>query len=127
MRKFSISVDIAAPPQRVAEVMCDPFRWNEWTPSITSVTRLSDGPFAVGSTALVRQPSLPPARWKVTKIDPTGFTWESAAPGLRVAGHHYVVPTASGSRATLSLEYFGLFGGLLASAARGITERYIAM
>src|SRR3954466_6080640 len=101
MRTFSITVDIAAPPQRVAEVMCDPLRWNEWTPSITSVTRINDGPFAVGATALVRQPSLPPARWKVTAIAANGFTWESAAPGLRAVGRHYVEPIATGSRATL--------------------------
>jgi uncharacterized membrane protein len=127
MREFSITQDIAAPAQRVWEVMSDVERWHEWTPSITSVKRLDSGPFAVGSRAIVRQPKFPPAMWKVTAIDPgRSFTWISSAPGLRVVGHHAVDATGSRSRATLSLDLQGLFGGLFASLTKGITQRYIA-
>jgi hypothetical protein len=126
MPKFSYSIDIAAPPERVGEVICDPARWNEWTPSITSVTYL-DGGFAVGRRATVRQPKLPPALWKVTVLEPRGFTWVSSAPGVRVIANHWAEPLANGSRATLSLEYSGLFGGLIARLYHGITERYLAM
>jgi uncharacterized membrane protein len=126
MRKFSTSIDIAAPAERVWQVMSDIDRWHEWTPSITSVKRLGAGALAIGSRALIRQPRFPPALWKVSSIEPgRSFTWVSVAPGLRVVGHHLVEPANAGSRATLSLELHGIFGGLFGRMTKGITQRYI--
>ncbi len=127
MRQFSVTTDIAAPPERVWEVMSDIDRWNEWTPGVTSVTRLGSEPFAVGTRVLIRQPKLPPAFWTVTDIKPgQSFSWVSVAPGLRAVGVHSVEPAPGGSRATLSLDLQGLLGGLWGRMSKGITERYIA-
>jgi hypothetical protein len=105
--------------------MSDTDRWHEWTPSVTSVRRLDGGAFAVGSRALIRQPKFPPALWKITAIEPgRSFTWVSAAPGIRVIAHHWVEPANGGSRATLSLEYQGIIGGVLGRLTRDITKRY---
>jgi hypothetical protein len=82
----------------------------------------------VGGTALIRQPKFPPALWKISAMEPgRSFTWISAAPGVKVIAHHSAEATASGSRATLSLRYEGLFGGLLARLTEGITKRYLFM
>jgi ligand-binding SRPBCC domain-containing protein len=78
MRKFSITIDIAVPAERVWQVMSDTDRWHEWTPSVISVKRLGGGPFAAGS------------------------------------------------RATLSLDLQGIFGGVFGRMTKGITERYLA-
>jgi uncharacterized protein YndB with AHSA1/START domain len=127
VRRFSITTDIAAPAERVWQVMSDTDRWHEWTPSVTSVRRLGGEPFAVGTRALVRQPQFPPAMGQVTAIEPgRSFTWVSVAPGLRVVGHHAVEPTAGGSRATLSLDLQGVLGGMWGRLTKDITERYIA-
>jgi len=128
MRRFSISTDIDAPAERAWQVMSDTERWHEWTPSVTSVTRLGGAPFAVGSRVMIRQPKFPPALWKLTAIEPgRSFTWVSVAPGLRVVAHHQVEPTAAGSRATLSLDLQGLFGGVFGRMTKDITERYLVM
>ena len=128
MRRFSITTEIAAPPERVWQVMSDVDRWHEWTPSITSIRRLAGAPLAVGTRAVVRQPGFPPAIWKVAAVEPgRSFTWVSVAPALRVVGAHSVEPTAHGSRATLSLELGGVLGGVFGRLTRAITERYIAM
>jgi uncharacterized membrane protein len=128
MTHFSITVEIQAPPARVWAVMKDVERWHEWTPSITSITRLDHGPLAVGSRALVRQPKLPPAKWEVTElVDGSGFTWVSRGPGLKVTGRHTVQATQGGSRVTLAIEYSGFFGALLARLTQGLNERYIAL
>jgi uncharacterized protein YndB with AHSA1/START domain len=126
MRNFSITIDIAAPRERVWQVMSDIDRWHEWTASIRSVRRLGAGPFAVGSWALVRQPKLPPAFWKVTALEPgRSFTWISVSPGFRAVGYHAVEAGPDGSRATLSLDYQGVFGGVFGRMTKGITERYL--
>src|SRR6476661_1257371 len=100
MRKFSIAIEIAAPTQRVWQVMSDVERWHEWTASIKSVKRLGSGPFAIGSRVLIRQPKLPPAFWKVAAIEPAkSFTWISVSPGFRATGYHAVESKPGGSRA----------------------------
>ena len=125
---FSISVEIDAPAERVFDVMTDVVRWHEWTPSITSIKRLDQGPLVVGSRALIRQPKFPPALWTVSRIVPgRGFEWVNRAPGLRVTGHHFAEPLGQRSRATLALSYEGIFGGLLARMTEGITKRYLKM
>lgn len=126
-RLFSYVIDVAAPPARVWQVMSEPERWHEWTPSITRV-RLLDGPaLAVGGRAVSRQPKLPPALWKITDVDPgRSFTWVSVAPGLRVIARHEVEPIGVGSRATLSIEIQGMLGALWGRLTRRITERYLA-
>lgn len=126
MHSFGISIDIPQPVERVWSVMIDVERWHEWTPSIKGVRVLGGQPLAVGSRALIRQPKFPPALWTVSALVPgERFSWVSVAPGLRVNGHHAVVPISGGSRATLGIEIDGLCGGLWARLTRAITERYI--
>src|SRR4051794_7645978 len=127
MRKFGIATKIAALVERAWQVMSDVVRWHEWTPSITSIRRVGGGSLAVGSRALIRQPKFPPPLWRVTAIEPgRSFTWISTAPGLRVIGPHSVEPAPAGSRATLSLELQGMFGGVFGRLTKDITERYLA-
>ena len=127
-RQFSISIDINAPADRVYEVMSEIDRWQEWTPSVTSIKRLDTGPFVVGSRAVIRQPKFPPALWTVIAIDGRrSFTWSNRAPGIKVIAHHSVDANGDRSKATLSLKYQGLLGRLLARMTRGITTRYLAM
>jgi hypothetical protein len=127
-RQFSVSIDINAPADRVYEVMSDTARWHEWTPSVTSIRRLDSGPFAIGSRAVIRQPKFPPALWTVTAIDDRrSFTWMNRAPGIKVTAHHSIDASGDRSKATLSLRYEGLLGGLLARMTRGISHRYLIL
>lgn len=127
MRKFSITIDIQSPAERVWQVMSDTDRWHEWTPSVKSIKRIGDGPLVAGSRAVIHQPKFPPALWKVTEIEPgRSFTWVSRGPGIKVVAHHFVEPTTDGSRATLSLDLQGVFGGAFGRLTKGITERYLA-
>lgn len=128
MTHYSIQVEINASPERVWAVMSDVERWHEWTPSIKSIELLDRGPLAVGSWALIRQPKLLPAKWQVTELEAGKcFAWVSRGPGLRVTGRHGVTALPSGSRATLSIDYAGFFGPLLARLLHGLNEQYIAL
>lgn len=127
MRVFSTTIDIAAPAERVWQVMSDVEQWHEWTPSVSSIKRLDRGPLAAGSRVVIRQPKFPPAWWTVTALEPgKSFMWVSVAPGLRVVARHGVEPVGPGSRATLSLDLQGFFGGIFGRMTKGITERYLA-
>ena len=126
--EFRIAVDIAAPPAIVWQVMRDAERWHEWTASVTSIRVLGNGPLAVGSRALIRQPRFPPAVWKVIELVPDrGFTWKSGLPGSWVYAQHQIDPTPSGSRVTLRLRYEGAIGRWLARRTRDITNRYLGL
>jgi len=128
MRHFSVSVTIAAPPERVWAVMVDVERWAEWTASITSVRRITSGPLRVGSWVLIKQPGFPHALWKVEEMRPgERFTWKSIGPGFTVRGNHAVAPAENGSMATLSLDFGGPLGGWFGRVTRGVNERYLAM
>lgn len=125
---YSISVDISAPPDRVWAVMIDGERWAEWTPSVTSIRRLDAGPLRVGSRARIRQPRVPPAVWRVTQLDDgRSFTWVTGSALARATGRHSVEPTTGGSRATLSISYSGLLGGVVGRLTRDLNDRYLAL
>ena len=110
------------------EVLFDVARWPEWTPTITSVERLDEGTFGVGSRAKVRQPKLPQALWEVTEVaDGRSFTWEARGPGMKTIARHEVVPSDAGSTVTLSIEQTGPMGVVAALVWRRLTPRYIEL
>ncbi len=122
----SITIEIAATPEHVWEIMRDFENWPKWTPSVRSLQRLDAGPVRVGSRVLIRQPKLPPAVWKMMELPPGHhFSWRSGFPGMRVCATHTIDATATGSRETLALHYHGLLGNILARLTRGVTRRYL--
>jgi uncharacterized membrane protein len=128
MTEYAVSIDIQAPPDRVWAIMSDVRRWHEWTASITSIRRLDEGPLRVGSRAMVRQPKVPPALWRVTELEEgRRFSWVTGSPIARATGHHSVEPLADGSRATLALEFSGILGALFARLLDDINRRYLTM
>jgi uncharacterized membrane protein len=127
-KEFSRSIDVHAPAGRVWSVVSDVERWHEWTPSISSIERLEDGPLRIGSSARVRQPKLRPAVWHVTELEEgRGFTWKTKSSGVRSVGGHWIQPSAGGCRVVLSLRFSGLLAPIVSLAARGLIERYLSL
>jgi uncharacterized membrane protein len=122
----SVTVSIDAPPEKVFAVLRDVERWPEWTSTMISVQRVESGPFAVGSTAHVRQPKLRPAVWRVTELeDGRNFTWATRSPGLCMSAGHLIEPQGPGSRVTLSFELSGFAAPVISLLYRSLIERYI--
>jgi len=125
-RSTSKAVYIDAPPKKVFAVLCDVERWPEWTPTMTSVQRLEGGPFAIGSSAQVRQPKLRTAVWRVTEFqDGRNFTWTTRSPGLRMTAGHLIEPQGTGSRVELTFEVSGVIAPLVSRLYGGLIERYV--
>ena len=123
------SIDVAAPPHRVWEVLVDVERWPEWTDSVSSVRTLDDGPLVVGSRVEVSQPRIPTGTYTVTALEPgRAFTWEQRQPGSTVSAHHECAPMpGGGTRVELRVVMSGPVGGVVGRLYRRLTERYLAM
>ena len=120
------TVTVAAPPERVWELIVDVERWPERIPTVDAVERLDAGPLVVGSRTRLRQPRLRPAVWTVTELAPgSSFTWESTSPGVTVTAAHVVEPHSDGSRLTLSLKVSGPLSGVGWLLTRSLTRRYV--
>lgn len=118
---------VAAPPEVVWQVTLALEDWPTWTPTVSSVERLDDGPVAVGSRARIRQPGLPRATWTVTDLRPAElFTWETRAAGMRMVATHELTPHAGGTRNLLRLELTGLPVSLLGFVIGPMCRRALA-
>lgn len=107
-------IEIDASPELVWSVTQDLERWPEWTPTVTSVTRLDSGPVRLGSIARLKQPLQPASDWEVTEFIPgRQFAWMTHRLGLRMTGRHEIFPERAGTRNVLTVEAEGVFAMLL--------------
>jgi len=124
----SITVDIAAPPERVWEVLCNVEYWPGWTPTVTSVRRLDEGPLRPGSRTRINQPRLPETDYVVTELTPgRSFTWVATGPGVLTTARHDVEALPGGdARVRLSVSQAGWLGSVMGLFYRRLTDRYLA-
>ena len=127
--KQSIAVEIAAPAERVWEVLTDVEQWPEWTETVTSVKRRDEGPLRPGSRATINQPKIPETEYIVTQLDPgRAFTWVANGPGVTTTARHDVEVLPDGrSRVTLAVEQAGPLGAVLGRIYRRLTDRYLSV
>ena len=117
-----------ASPEQVWALLVDVERWPEMTKSISAARRVDEGPLHVGSEAIIEQPRLPRARWRVTDLAPGHyFTWETSSPGITTVGGHIVDPDGQGSRITLTLRMHGPLAPLLYALTSRLSRRYLTM
>lgn len=107
--KIENTIVIAAPRSVVWNVTIDVEGWPQLSPTFTSVKRLNDGPFDVGSSALIKQPGLPAAKWVVTSLaQGEGFTWEGRVRGIHLIATHELTTHQRGTQNVLRVEMRGL-------------------
>jgi len=105
---------INASPDQVWRVTTDIEGWPRWLPTVTSVTRVGDGPFEVGSIAKLKQPGLPECEWRVTAMTQgVGFTWQTRVFGITMSATHKIVADEPGTKNHLRLELHGIPATLL--------------
>ena len=123
---MTTSADV--PPEQVWPLFVDVERWPEMTKSIRKVRRVDNGPIRVGSEAIVWQPRLPRARWRVTELEPgRSFIWETASGGVTTSGGHLVEADGQGSVITLTLNMHGPFARLMYAFLGRLSRRYLSM
>ena len=106
--KLESVLHIDAPLDVVWAVTEDVERWPEWTPTVESVRRVSQGSFEIGSTALLKLPGLPASTWTVTALSRgKRFAWESRVRGTRMVATHEMRAADGGTESVVSIEMFG--------------------
>lgn len=123
-----VTVAVDAPPERVWRLFLDVERWPKMTKSIRDVRRMGGGPLEVDSEAIIEQPRLPRARWRVTELEPgRSFTWETTTGGVTTTGGHIVEPNGQGATITLTLRLHGPFAWLAYAFVGHLSRRYLSM
>ena len=126
--QFEHVAEIAAPPEHLWDLTTDVERWPTFLDTVTTVDRLDDGPFRVGSQARIKQPGQRPTVWTVTEMDaPTRFQWKARTLGSDMVATHGIEPTSAGCRNHLRLDLTGgpswLTGRLLGRLLRKTLAR----
>ena len=126
---FTVEINITATPSRIWTILTDVESWPEWTSSMTSVTRLDEGPLALGSRARVVQPKIGAMVWTVTALTPRdSFVWRAARPGLTIVAGHYVhVGSADGVTVRFTVEQSGVIGRAVAPFTERSARRYVQL
>jgi uncharacterized membrane protein len=123
-----VTATVAAPTDAVWRLFIDIERWPEMTASVLEVRRTDSGPVQVGSEAIVRQPGLIRARWRVTEIEPgRSFVWETKVAGVTAVGGHLVEQDGDHAVITLTLRQHGPLAPLLAALTSRMTKKNIAL
>jgi Polyketide cyclase / dehydrase and lipid transport len=128
MVEFRETVTVDATVADVARVLHAVERWPTWTASVSRVDRHGSGPLAVGDTVTVKQPRLPAARWTVTALDGSGFSWTSSTVGVRSVGDHWAHEVGDGrTRVTVALTLSGPLARMTAVVYSRLIRRYVRM
>lgn len=108
------TIHIDAPVEVVWAVTVDLERWPEWTPTMTSVSRLDGGPLEVGSRARIKQPMQPIAEWLVTELaENRRFAWGTGRRGVHITATHELVPEGATIKNVVHADAEGALARLL--------------
>ncbi|MGH3958674.1 SRPBCC family protein [Mycobacterium sp.] len=126
--KYVREETVHAPADRVWQLLVDVAGWPRWTESMREITRLDDGPLAVGSRSRVTQPTGRPMVWTVTELEPMrNFTWVAGQPGLRLEAVHRIEDAGDHVRTTLEFAATGPLGWLASVLAGSRVRSYVDM
>lgn len=121
------STEIAAPVSEMWKLTLDVEQWPDITPTVTTVERLDDGPMAVGSRAMVKQPGQRRRTWTVTALEPERrFVWSTTMLGTTMSGGHHLAPCKAGTTNTLTVDIEGPLSGLVGRLFRRPIAKAIA-
>jgi uncharacterized protein YndB with AHSA1/START domain len=115
------SREIAAEPAAIWELWENADRWPDWNPAIASAEL--EGPFAVGTTAVIRFRGRPAMKFEVTAIEPGRlFVDETRLPAARMGHEHRLEPVGDGVLVTHRIYFDGplaaLWGALMGRRIR---------
>jgi len=125
--RFEQSIEIAAPQQRVWDVLSDLEAWPHRIETVDILELLTPAPITRGTRVRLKQPKLPEGTWDITVWEaPSYFEWTQKTAGASsVAGHRVEALGEGRARLTLTLDMRGFLIPVMALFYRKLTNRYI--
>ena len=123
--EYNVALSIAAPAQRVWDLLVDAPGYKRWNASVVSI----DGPIEPGKTIKLVS-AVDPGRTftlKVTAMDPPRrLVWAGGMPlGLFTGTRTFLVePAGAGCRFSMSEVYTGLMSGLIFKSIPDLTDSF---
>jgi uncharacterized protein YndB with AHSA1/START domain len=110
MWKNEVSIDIAAPPEKVFDYLADFARHAEWSTSVSALEQITPGPVGVG-TEFKSNETLPQefvSFAKITALDaPTRVAWESTDHQVfRTVWELEMTPSAGGTHLVQRVTFY---------------------
>lgn len=125
MSNVTTSIDIAAPPERVWEVLMDPRRLEDWVTIHRKLGRVSDRELVEGSTleqTLHLRGATFKVRWTVEQADaPRSCVWDGRGPARsRAHSAYHLSEDGGGTHFDYENEFHTPFGPLGSVASRAL-------
>ena len=122
---YSVTRPIAAPPERVWELLTDADTWTEWNPTVISIA----GPIEVGHRVHLRVHLNPKRTFKLKVLEmtaPRRMVWADGMPlGLFTGTRTYTVdPSDGGSTFTMREDYTGPLAGLITRSIPDMNDAF---
>ena len=125
--RFEKSIDIAAPQQRVWDVLSDLEGWPQRIETVDMVELLTPAPITKGSRVRLKQPKLREGTWEITVWDaPTYFERTQKTSGIiSVAGHRVDELGEDRACLTVTLDMHGLLVPTIALFYKKLPNHYM--
>jgi len=126
--KFSSSVWIDAPPEKVFALVDDLERWPEWIPSIEAIEKLSEGPLREGSEIVVTAKSGVRVRlpMTITEFVPgKRGVLKGKVLGTRMVRYYDFEAAGGGTRLTAGGEVTGLLAFLVCVGGQRLSQEIV--
>ncbi|PUB10401.1 SRPBCC family protein [Yoonia sediminilitoris] len=112
-------IHISCPADLVWAITIDINGWPNWVPTIRHAQVVSEGPFGVGSKAVIKQPAQPKTLWRVVEFSPkVSFVWETSGRLLRMRAKHHLSPVKDVTECYTSIQIEGPLSPLLGPILR---------
>jgi len=127
--KFSASVEINAPQEKVWELGSKLEGWPQWIPSIKKIEKVSEGPLGAGSQVrVIAKSGIATVKllMTITEFVPEQrVVMEGKVMGTRMTRYYILEPVKQGTRLTAGGEVSGLLSCLVRRGGQALSEEIV--
>ena len=126
--KFSASIDINAPVDRVWSLVNSVEEWSKWIPSLKKIEKVSAGPLGVGSQVLVVAKSIITVNLLMTItefVSGRRVVMEGKVLGVKMTRYYTMEPVNGSAKLTAGGEVSGLLAFLVRRGGQKLSEEIV--